>query len=72
MKNIIGAIISFVMFVTMTACGNVPNEEMQIEISEAVNNLKKTVSESDTEGSENTEGNMNTKTLVVYFSCTGT
>ncbi|MDE6764580.1 MAG: flavodoxin [Oscillospiraceae bacterium] len=60
------------MFVTMTACGNVPNEEMQIEISEAVNNLKKTVSESDTEWSENTEGNMNTKTLVVYFSCTGT
>ena len=72
MKNIISAIFSVVMFITMTACGNVPNEEMQAEISETVNNFQKNVSESDTEKSENTEGNMNTKTLVVYFSCTET
>ena len=72
MKNIISAIFSFVMFITMSACGNVPNEETQAEISETVNNMQKTVSESDTEKSENTEENMNNKTLVVYFSCTGT
>ncbi len=72
MKNIISAILSFVMFIAMTACGNFPNEETQKEISETVNNLQKTASESDTERSENTEENMKTKTLVVYFSCTGT
>lgn len=72
MKNIIIAIFSVVMFITMTACGNAPNEEMQAEISETVNNLQETVSESDTEKSENAEENINTKTLVVYFSCTGT
>ncbi len=72
MKNIISAIFSFVIFVTMTACGNVPNDETQAEISETVNDPRKTVSESDAEKSENTEGNMDTKTLVVYFSCTGT
>lgn len=60
------------MFVTMTACGNVPNVETQSEISETVNNFRKAVSESDTEKSENAEGNMDNKTLVAYFSCTGT
>ena len=72
MKNIFSAIFSFVMFVTMTACGNVPNDEVRTEISETVSNLPSDISESDTKKSENTEGNMDTKTLVVYFSCTGT
>lgn len=72
MKNIISAMFSFVMFITMTACGNVPSEKAQEKISETVNNLQKTVTESETETSENTEGNMDNKTLVVYFSCTGT
>lgn len=72
MKNIISAIFSFVMFVTMTACGNMPNEETQTAISETVNNMHRTVTENETGTSENTEVNMDNKTLVVYFSCTGT
>lgn len=72
MKNFISVIFSFIMFVTMTACGNVPSEETQEKISGTVSVLQKTVTESETETSENTEGNMDTKTLVVYFSCTGT
>lgn len=72
MKNIISAMFSFVVFITMTACGNEPSEKAQEKISETVSNLQKTVTESETETSENTEGNMDNKTLVVYFSCTGT
>lgn len=72
MKNIISAIFSFVMFVTMSACGNMPNEETQKVISETVNNMHRTVTKNETGTSENTEVNMDNKTLVVYFSCTGT
>lgn len=72
MKNIISAIFSFVMFVTMTACGNMPNEETQTAISETVNNMHRTVTKNETRTSENTEVNMDNKTIVVYFSCTGT
>ncbi len=72
MKNIISAIFSFVMFVTMSACGNMPNEETQTVISETVNNMHRTVTKNETGTSENTEVNMDNKTLVVYFSCTGT
>lgn len=72
MKKIISVIFSVLMFVTMTACGNVPNEEMQAELSETVNNLPSPVSENNSKEPENTEENVDTKTLVVFFSCTGT
>lgn len=72
MKNLLSGIFSIILFITMTACEGAPNEEIRTEISETVNNFQETVSESDTEKSENTEENMGNKTLVVYFSCTGT
>lgn len=72
MKNLLSGIFSIILFITMTACESAPNEEIQTEISETVNNFQETVSESDTEKSENTEENMGNKTLVVFFSCTGT
>lgn len=63
-------VILLIMLLTMTACGNGSKEEMQTKIPETANYLPVDRLEYGTEYSENKEDTM--KTLVVYFSCTGT
>lgn len=71
MRRTVSLLLCFVMVLTLTACDQSaasekqketekqPNTEMETELSEAVS-------------TEEQEADVSTKTLVVYFSCTGT
>lgn len=75
MKRVLGIVISLVVFLTLTACGDTSGAGEQKESSdtEAVytEENQNTAPES-TVFPEEPEVDMDTKILVVYFSCTGT
>ena len=100
MKRIVGVLVSFMIIMVLSACGNrakqenpeeisnveevqsekeqsITTQEIEEQSSKLQETLQETLQESATEEpesdtSDEQEADMNTKTLVVYFSCTGT
>ena len=69
MRRIVSLLLSFMMIFALAACGQSAASEKQEEIqpdTETETELSETVS------TEEQEADVSTKTLVVYFSCTGT
>ena len=65
MRKIVSLLLSFGMIFTLAACGQSAASEKQAEIE-----METETSES--VSTEEQEADVSTKTLVVYFSCTGT
>lgn len=78
MRRTVSLFLSFVMIFALVACGQPAVSERQEEIQPATQKTEEqSDAEMETEPSESIstgeqEGDVGTKTLVVYFSCTGT
>lgn len=70
MKKIVGLLLSFVMFFALAACGQSAVSEKQETKEQADTEMETKSFES--VSTEEQEADVSTKTLVVYFSCTGT
>ncbi|MDE6386613.1 MAG: flavodoxin [Lachnospiraceae bacterium] len=69
MRRIVRLLLSFVMIFALAACGQSAASEKQEEIQPAV---QKTDEPPEAVSTEEQEADVIAKTLVVYFSCTGT
>jgi flavodoxin len=77
MRRTVSLLLSFVMVFALTACGQSATSEKREEIQTAQRTEEQPDTEVETEqpefvSAEEQEADVSTKTLVVYFSCTGT
>ena len=80
MKRAVSLLLSITMVLILAACGNptasqwqeVTSDSASTPSEEVQDTTQKTVERSETPPETIQETDMNTKTLVVYFSCTGT
>ena len=78
MKRIVGVLFSLVLILTLSACGNrVPSENSKeiasVETEDEETENEETENEkTENDSSDKQEEDVSAKTLVVYFSCTGT